>query len=460
MGSLWTTVALGAVAVAWALPLQSVGCGQNAHYAAARAFAERPRRSSTATRRRHATSCRRGGHHLCLQGAGARLLGRTLVPSCCLFSVGAVPRESRTPGCRYPAAMAGVPLRAIWQIGLWAVVLPGARRCCCSSAGSSNRIEPGTRRRGGGRARARHARAAVLDAAVRARARGAARLRGRSHCSSARDAAQGRRRGRVRRARGRDRPAARSSSPPSLLGLYAVAAARSDGFAAFGGGASSVRRPLYAFGHLGVRQARSGSRTRATAIDPGAGGVEQAHVHGLFFTLTSPHPHLRGGGAAEQARAARALAGARRRQRPASCFSGGAGFVPRRRSSRRSDGRRDRRGMHSARPTSSRSAAGCRARASSFPLLPFLCVRARTGRAPRARDVRSALARDLDRRDGGGDERRAAPVERRHAPLDRAHRRRELRRDCAQPRRASGTAGSRSCRSTRSCSSRSPAPRR
>ena len=49
--------------------------------------------------------------------------------------------------------------------------------------------------------------------------------------------------------------------------------------------------PLYAFGIWAFgspfRLAYSGA-----AIDPGAGGVEQAHVHGLFFTLTSPHPHL------------------------------------------------------------------------------------------------------------------------------------------------------------------------
>src|SRR4029077_19664691 len=40
-----------------------------------------------------------------------------------VHAVGAVPPN---PNARlsYPDAMAGVPLRAVWQIGLWAVVLP------------------------------------------------------------------------------------------------------------------------------------------------------------------------------------------------------------------------------------------------------------------------------------------------------------------------------------------------
>src|SRR5436309_13682030 len=113
-------VTIGAIAVAYALPLQSVGCAQNAHYAATRSIAEgRP----TIDRYANETCdlVRAHGHYY---AAKAPALDFWSAPWYLLLrSAGAVPRNPNA-GLRYPDAMVGVPLRAIWQIGLWAVVLP------------------------------------------------------------------------------------------------------------------------------------------------------------------------------------------------------------------------------------------------------------------------------------------------------------------------------------------------
>jgi hypothetical protein len=113
-------VAIGSIAVAYALPLQSVGCAQNAHYAATRSIAEgRP----TIDRYANETCdlVRARGHYY---AAKAPALDFWSAPWYLLLrSAGAVPRNPNA-GLPYPDAMVGVPLRAIWQIGLWAVVLP------------------------------------------------------------------------------------------------------------------------------------------------------------------------------------------------------------------------------------------------------------------------------------------------------------------------------------------------
>jgi hypothetical protein len=113
-------IVLGAIAVAWALPMQSVGCPQNAHYAGTRAIAH-----GTPNIDRYAEqTCdlvRYRGHYY---AAKAPLLDFWSAPwYLLLHAVGAVPHD-RNVGRGYPDAMVGVPLRAIWQIGLWAVVLP------------------------------------------------------------------------------------------------------------------------------------------------------------------------------------------------------------------------------------------------------------------------------------------------------------------------------------------------
>src|SRR5213593_415809 len=132
-------LAIGSIAVAYALPLQSVGCAQNAHYAATRSIAEgRP----TIDRYANETCdlVRAHGH---FYAAKAPALDFWSAPWYLLLrSAGAVPGNPNA-GLRYPDAMVGVPLRAIWQIGLWAVVLPGAfllllvRRL-------ADEVEPGT----------------------------------------------------------------------------------------------------------------------------------------------------------------------------------------------------------------------------------------------------------------------------------------------------------------------------
>ena len=102
-------VALGAVVLAWALPMQSVGCGQNAHYAATRSFAAgRPNIDRYAPQ-----TCdlvRRGGHYYAAKGPALDFWSAPWYLA--LRTVHLVPRDSNV-GMRYPAAMAGVPLRAI-----------------------------------------------------------------------------------------------------------------------------------------------------------------------------------------------------------------------------------------------------------------------------------------------------------------------------------------------------------
>jgi len=113
-------VALGAIGCAYVLPMQSVGCAQTAHYAAERAFASgRPTIDRWASET--CDSVRVGGHVYAAKGP---LMDLWAAPwYLALRSVGAVPSNPNA-GDRYPAAMTGIPLRAIWQMGLWAVVLP------------------------------------------------------------------------------------------------------------------------------------------------------------------------------------------------------------------------------------------------------------------------------------------------------------------------------------------------
>ena len=194
----WTIVALAAVALACAWPMQSVGCPQNAHYAGTRAIAAGvpyiDRWAEQTCDLVHA-----GGHFYAAKGPALDFWSAPWY--LLLHAVGAVPHD-RNVGMGYPDAMVGVPLRAIWQIGLWAVVLPAlvllllVRRL-------ANELEPGTGTAAAVIARARHARPAVLDAAVRARAGGDARVRG-------------------------VRAALRATARPSLAGVCAGLAAATD----------------------------------------------------------------------------------------------------------------------------------------------------------------------------------------------------------------------------------------
>ncbi len=114
-------VALGAIAIAYALPMESVGCPQNAHYAATRSIAQ----GHPYVDRYAGTTCdvtrASNGHVYAAKGP---LIDLVAAPwYLLLHAVGAVPHD-KYAARGYPSAMTGVPLRAIWQIGLLAVVLP------------------------------------------------------------------------------------------------------------------------------------------------------------------------------------------------------------------------------------------------------------------------------------------------------------------------------------------------
>ena len=116
----WTVAAFAAIAVAYALPMQSVGCNQTAHYAAIRAFAH-ARASIDPWAEETCDATYYHGHFYAAKAPGLDFL--TVPWYLLLHALGAVPRNPNR-GQGYPAAMLGVPLRALWQLGLWAAVLP------------------------------------------------------------------------------------------------------------------------------------------------------------------------------------------------------------------------------------------------------------------------------------------------------------------------------------------------
>ena len=276
-------VALGALVVAWALPLQSVGCGQNAHYAATRSFA-----NGTPFIDRYAQeTCdvvQRGGHTYASKGPALDFWAAPWY--LLLHALHAVPPNPNA-GQAYPAAMVGVPPRAVWQIGLWAVVLPGLALLLLVRR-TTERLEPGL-----GTAAAvvlglgtlvlpfstllfAHVPAAMLAFASFAVLFGGAGLR--------RVAAAGACAG---LAISTDLPLA---VPAILLGVYAAASApHLRRLAVFAAGGLAGLLPLFAF-DVWAFGSPFRNAYQGTAIDPGAGGVEQAHAHNLFYTLTSPHP--------------------------------------------------------------------------------------------------------------------------------------------------------------------------
>lgn len=131
-------VAIGAIALAYALPMQSVGCAQNAHYAAARAVAN----GVPYIDKWSEETCdlvRANGHYYAAKGPAMDFWSAPWY--LLLHAVHAVP-GNRNSGLGYPAAMLGVPLRAIWQMGLWAVVLPAVGLLLLIRR-AVERIEPG-----------------------------------------------------------------------------------------------------------------------------------------------------------------------------------------------------------------------------------------------------------------------------------------------------------------------------
>lgn len=135
----WGAIALAAIALAYALPLQSVGCAQTSHYANIKALAA----GSPTIDRWAGETCdlvRRNGHYY---AAKAPLLDLLATPwYLLLHATGAVP-ANRFPHAGYPAAMAGIKPRALWQLGLLVVVLP-ALALLLLVRRTADRIEPGT----------------------------------------------------------------------------------------------------------------------------------------------------------------------------------------------------------------------------------------------------------------------------------------------------------------------------
>jgi len=275
--------AIGAVAFAYAIPLESVGCAQTSHYAATRSIAQGlPYIDKYAEE-----TCdlvHEGSHYYAAKGP---LMDMWSAPwYLLLHAAGAVP-PNRNHGLGYPAAMFGVPLRALWQITLWAVVLPAAGLLLLVRR-AVDRLEPGLGVAAAtilGLGTLMLPFSTLLFAHVPAAALAFLSftlLFESEHASLLRVAGAGAAAG---LSVSTDLPLA---VPAVLLGLYAAARTpRVRRLLAFGTGGLAGLLPLFAFNIWAfgnpLHLAYSG-----VALNPGAGGVEQsAGGHG-FFTLQLP----------------------------------------------------------------------------------------------------------------------------------------------------------------------------
>jgi hypothetical protein len=77
----------------------------------------------------------------------------------------------------------------------------------------------------------------------------------------------------------------------ALAAYASVRAPHARRLALYAGGLVAGLLPLVGFG-IWAFGSPFALAYEGAAIDPGAGGAEQAKVGGLFFTLTSPHPHF------------------------------------------------------------------------------------------------------------------------------------------------------------------------
>jgi hypothetical protein len=131
-------VAIAAIVLAYATPMQSIGCAQSAHYAAIRSIAAgRPSIDRYANETCDLVSV--NGHYYAAKGPALDLW--TAPYYLLLHAAHAVPANPNAH-LSYPDAMAGIPLRAVWQIGLWAVVLP-ALGLLILLRRTVDRLEPG-----------------------------------------------------------------------------------------------------------------------------------------------------------------------------------------------------------------------------------------------------------------------------------------------------------------------------
>jgi len=266
--------------------MQSVGCAQTSNYAAIRAFAE----GHPYIDRYAEETCdvlHTHGHYYAPKGPALAFFA---VPwYLALRAVGAVP-SNPNHGQGFPAAMTGVPLRALWQIGLWAVVLP-ALGLVVLLRRTADRLEPGL-----GVATAVTLGlgtlvlpfATLLFGVVPASALAflAFALLFQRDGGVARVAAAG---AAVGLAVATDLPLV---VPAVLLGLYAAAQApHLRRLLAFGAGGVFGLLPLFlfdvwAFGNP-FHTAYSG-----VAINPGAGGIEQSPGSHGFFSVQLPSPRV------------------------------------------------------------------------------------------------------------------------------------------------------------------------
>jgi len=281
-GRILGAVTLGAIALAYALPMESVGCAQTSHYAATRSFAE----GHPDIDRYAQETCdlvRVGRHFYAAKGPALDFWSAPWY--LLLRSVGAVPKNPNA-GLSYPAAMLGVPLRAIWQIGLWAVVLP-ALGLLLLVRRTADRLEPGL---GTATAAILGLATLVLPFSTLLFAHVAAAtlaflsfsLLFRHEAGSLRVAAAGAAAG---LAVATDLPLA---VPAALLGLYAASRTpRLRRLVSFGAGGLVGLLPLLAFDWWAfgspLHLAYSG-----VALNPGAGGIEQSPGSHGFFQVQLP----------------------------------------------------------------------------------------------------------------------------------------------------------------------------
>jgi len=279
-------VAIGAIALAYAVPLASVGCPQNSHYAAIRSFAEgRPYIDRYAQ-----TTCdlvRTNGH---FYAAKAPAMDLATVPWYrVLRKLGAVPPDANR-ALGYPAAMLGVPQRAIWQMGLFAVVLP-ALALLLLVRWTTDRLEPGLG----------VASAAILGLATLvlpfstllfAHVPAAALLFASFALLFGRNAGAlgvGIAGAAAGLAVSTDLPFA---VPAFLVGVYAASRTpHVQRLLAFGAGGLVGLVPLLAFNTWAFGNPLHLSYS-GVSLNPGAGGVEQTSGEHGFFTLGLPSPHV------------------------------------------------------------------------------------------------------------------------------------------------------------------------
>ena len=313
------------------MPMQSVGCAQSAHYAAIRAIAE----GHPYIDRYANETCdlvRSGGHYYAAKGPALDLWAAPwyLAPARCAAPC----RRTRTRTFAIPTRWLGVPLRARLADRALGRRAARARAARCSCAGRSSGSSRGSASASAAILGLGDARAAVLDAALRARARGGARV------SLLRAALRPRRGARSRvAAAGAAAGLAVATDLPLAVPAVAARPLRGRARAARCGGSLAfarrrARRPAAAprLQHRGRSATRSISPYSGVALNPGAGrrSSRLAGSHGLLHAAAARASACRRA-AAEPARPARRSRRSSRPAPPAPCCSGGAACAPRQR---------------------------------------------------------------------------------------------------------------------------------